>query len=301
MTPMNGPSPGSGSDLAVPLDAVFRRNALARPEAVALLDPPDREAFTEGLPRRTTYAGADAAVGRLAHRLVELGLPRGAVVGLQFPNIVEQVIALLAVERAGMVAAPLPLAWRKPDLVRALSLIEAAALLTVARAGDERPAANAAAAAAEVYSLSFPCAFGDQLPDGVIALDIDHDEAEASHAPLPAAAESPDAISMLTFDADANGPVVVGRSHAEWIAAGLGILIEAKLPAKATIVSCLPPSSLAGIGGGLVPWLLTGGTLQLVHGFSPPALERALPPRPARACLLAPAGGLAAVRASAPG
>jgi hypothetical protein len=283
-----------GSELAVPLDAVFRRNATTRPEAVALLDPPDREAFTEGLPRRMTYASADAAAGRLARQFVQLGLPAGAVVAVHMPNIVEHVIALLAIERAGLVAAPLPLAWRKADLVRALKMIEATALITVARAGDELPATNACAAAAEVLSLSFPCAFGSELPDGVIALDIDQDRDGGT--PL-LAAERLDQISMLTLDADRNGPLVVGRNHGEWIAAGLGTVIEAQVPAGAAIVACLPPASLAGIGGALVPWLLTGGSLQLLHGFSRAALERAAP-RASRACLVAPAGALGALQAA---
>jgi len=100
----------TGLDLNVALDAVFRRNARARPQAIALADPPDRSAFTDGSPRRLSYAGADAAVDRLARQLASLGLPPRAVVAVQLPNIVEAAIALLAIERAGLTAAPVPAA-----------------------------------------------------------------------------------------------------------------------------------------------------------------------------------------------
>ena len=281
---------GEGLDLNVALDAVFRRNVQARRDAVALVDPPDRAAFTDGLARRLSYAGADVAVGRLAQQLRGLGLPPGTVVAIQLPNVVEAAIALLAIERAGLVAAPVPLSWRKADLVRALGPIGAAAILTVARVGDERPAAVACAAAVELFSLSFPCAFGNDLPDGVMALDIDTDSAVGVEPPVEAKRD--DIPSLLTFDAAPSGSFAVGRTHAEWVAAGLSTLMAARIAPHAEIVSALPLASLAGIGAAFIPWLLTGGTLQLVHGFAPRALERA---NFAHAHLVAPARGLGAL------
>jgi hypothetical protein len=287
---------GTGLDLNVALDAVFRRNARARPQAIALADPPDRSAFTDGAPRRLSYAGADTAVDRLARQFCSLGLPPRAVVAVQLPNIVESVIALLAIERAGLIAAPVPLLWRKSDLVRALAPLEPACIVTVARAGDARPAGVACEAAAELISLSFPCAFGIDLPDGVLALDIDTESAEGNAGPLPAdTAHAADAISLVTFDAAPDGPFGVGRTQAEWIAAGLSTLIAARIGSGASIVSTLPLSSLAGIGAAFVPWLLTGGTLQLVHGFAPQTIARMGLERPH---LVAPAGALAALLGS---
>ncbi len=236
---------GTGLDLNVALDAVFRRNAGARPQAIALADPPDRSAFTDGPPRRLSYVGTDAAVDRLARQFGSLGLPSRAVIAVQLPNITEAAIALLAIERAGLIAAPVPLLWRKSDLVRALAQLEPACIITVARAGDARPAAVACEAAAELISLSFPCAFGIDLPDGVLALDIDTEPLKGNAGPLPAetAAHAADAISLVTFDAAADGPFAVGRTQAEWIAAGISTLIAARIGPDAAIASTLPLSS----------------------------------------------------------
>jgi hypothetical protein len=283
----------TGLDLNVALDAVFKRNTRARPQAIALADPPDRSTFTDGPPRRLSYAGADAAVDGLTRQLGSLGLPSRAVVAVQLPNIVEAAIVLLAVERADLIAAPVPLLWRKSDLVRALAPLEPACIITVARAGDVRPAAVACEIAAELISLSFPCAFGAELPDGMIALDIDTEPTEGNAGPLPVeTARAADAISLVTFGAAPDGPFAVGRTQAEWIAAGLSTLIAARIASSASIVSTLPLSSLAGIGAAFVPWLLTGGTLQLVHGFAPQTIERMGLERPH---LVAPAGALAAL------
>jgi AMP-binding enzyme len=279
----------SGLDPKVALDAVFRRNVLTRPGALALCDPSDRATFTDGLPRRLNYAEADVAVNRIAAQMKALGLPEGSTVALQLPNTVEAVLSLLAVLRAGLIAVPVPVLWRRADLVAALREINARAIVTMTRIGSERSVEIACEAAAELFSLGFPCAFGHDVPDGVIPLDLDatipQQKADLPNIRIPAA----DKAAIVTFDASRRGAFAVGRSHTQWIAAGCAVMLEARIASGETIVSTLPPASLAGIASTFVPWLLTGGTLALVHGYSPPALAQAAS---AGAHLVAPAPAL---------
>ena len=81
--------------------------------------------------------------------------------------------------------------------------------------------------------------------------------------------ESADEVAIATFDATRDGPFLVGRNHSQWLAAGLAVLLEARIATGDTIVSTLSIATLAGLAGGFVPWLLSGGALQLVHGLSP--------------------------------
>src|SRR5476651_2130297 len=122
------------------LDDLFRRAGVRHPEMMALADPPNRESFTDGLPRRLTYAQTDRAISALAARLRRLGLQTDTVVAIQLPNTVESVIALLAVLRAGMIAVPLPLLWRKQEIVGALSRVGPKAIITSSRIGSARHA-----------------------------------------------------------------------------------------------------------------------------------------------------------------
>ena len=117
------------------LDELFRWAAIRRPDAIALIDPPNRESFTDGLPRRLTYAQADRTISAIAGRLHRLGLRQDAIVGLQLANTVESVLVLLAVLRAGLIAMPLPLLWRRADAVAALSRVGANALVVSGRVG----------------------------------------------------------------------------------------------------------------------------------------------------------------------
>src|SRR5690606_4495945 len=87
------------------------------------------------------------------------------------------------IRRAGMVAVPVPVLWGRSELVAALSGVGPKALITLSRLGDERPAEAVCDAAAELFDLSFPCAFGASVPDGVIALDQESQSAGFGVAP----------------------------------------------------------------------------------------------------------------------
>src|SRR5262245_21361614 len=130
----NGRSYGPKPDGQTTLDALFRRAVARRPEAVALVDPPNRADFTDGPPRRLSYAEADRIVGAIAAQLNKLGLQPDTVVGIALPNTVELVLTVLGVLRAGLIAAPLPLLWRRAEMSRALRRIGAKIIVTTSHA-----------------------------------------------------------------------------------------------------------------------------------------------------------------------
>jgi len=61
------------SDITTTLDDLFRRAGVRHPDALALVDPPNRASFTDGPPRTLSYAQADHAISALAARLRGLG------------------------------------------------------------------------------------------------------------------------------------------------------------------------------------------------------------------------------------
>jgi hypothetical protein len=260
------------------LDAVFRRAVLRRPDEVALIDSPDRARFTDGPPRRLTYAQADRMVSAIAGRLRRLRLSTDAVVGLQTANTVDGVLALMGVLRAGLIAMPLPLLWRRAEAVDALRRVSANALIVSGRIGEVDHCDLAMQIAAESFSVRHVCAFGRNLPDGVIALDelylaetiepVASIEHERAFPPGPGAH-----LAVITWDVSAAGLVPVARSHAELITGGLAVACEGRLEPEAIILTTLTLSSFAGLAVAMVPWLLVGGTLALHHPFDAAAFQ----------------------------
>ena len=81
--PAQAPAQAPRGQIRVSIDEMFRRLAERRPDAPALADPPNRKNFTDGAPRRLTYAEADRMVAAIAGRLRRMGLPVDAVIGVQ--------------------------------------------------------------------------------------------------------------------------------------------------------------------------------------------------------------------------
>jgi hypothetical protein len=257
------------------IDEVFHRIARRQPDTPALIDAPNRAAFTEGPPRRLTYAQADRIVGAIAGRLRRMGLATDSVVGIQLPNIAESILTILGVMRAGMIAAPLPLLWRRADAVTALGRIGAKALITCKLVGGSNHCHLAMRVASEVFSIRFVCGFGENLPDGVVPFD-DLLSAERLDPPPPLERErlnnAAAHLGLITFDVGDSGIVPVARNHLQMIAGGIGVTLESRLTQGERIVSTMPASSFAGVSLTLLPWLLTAGTLCLHHLFDPDAL-----------------------------
>lgn len=252
------------------LDDLFRRAGVRRPEALALIDPPNRESFTDGAPMALSYAQADRAISGFVAYLRRLGLATDKVVALQLPNTVEGVIALLGVMRARLIAAPLPLLWRKQEMVDALGRIGAKAIVTTVHIGNTVHTEHTVQVAAELFPIRYVCAFGRDPPDGVVPLNEifapDHaDVVQPPARPGNAAAH----VAAVTFDIGADGLVPVARSHSELVAGGLAPYLESGAAPDAAILSAIPPSSFAGMASSVLPWLLSGGTLALHHGFEP--------------------------------
>ena len=263
------PSPGGNR---ATLDELFRRAGVRTSSGLALVDPPNRESFTDGAPRQLTFAQADRAISVLAARLCRLGLPTDTVVAIQLANTVENIVTFLAVLRAGMIPVPLPLLWRRHDMIAGLSHIGAKAIITATRIGAVAHAEIAMQVAAELFPVRFVCAFGRRAPDGVVPLDEIFAAEQTPAVPRINRVGRPgdhaaDHVAAVTLDVTPTGLVAVARSHMELLAAGAATYLEAGAPQNGRILSAIPPASLAGIALTLLPWLTGGGTLSLHHGF----------------------------------
>jgi AMP-binding enzyme len=257
----------------VTLDRLLRHTALLQPDDVALIDPPNREDFTAGAPRRLTWREADRAVMAIAARLRALGLKTDQVVGLQLPNTVEGVLALLGVLRAGLIASPPPLLWRRTDCAAAMTTVAARALISCAYIGAADHRELAMYTASDAFTIGHVCLFGGG-DDGMVALDDvlgdltgETQDPQPDWGPLDRGAEAAHHVAAVTWDVDAAGLVPVPRSHVELMMAGIEIVLEGRFAAKSAILASLCLGSFAGIATTIATWLLTRGTLVLHHPF----------------------------------
>ena len=253
------------------LDGLFRRILARQPDALALLDPLNKQRITGTAPRRLTFAQADRAISALATHFVESGLPVNSVIGIQLPNTVEFMLTVLAAYRAGLIVALLPQLWRQAELTMALNRTGARAIVTTSKIDGVSHADLAMNAAAEAFSIRHVCGFGDDLPEGMASLDL---AMTSGSTTTRAVTQDGRRAALISFDVTAEGFRPVPRTHLNLIAGGLAVFLESRVPQGAKLMSAFTPSSFAGLTSSLLVWLLSGGRLALHHPFDGDTLER---------------------------
>jgi len=267
------------------LDTLFKRSLARQPDALALVDPINKQRVTGTPPKRLTYAQADRAISSLAAHFIESGLPANSVIAVQLPNTIEFALTVLAAYRVGLVVAVLPLLWRQAELTMALNRTAARAIVTSGKVDGIVYADLAMNAAAEAFSIRHVCGFGTDLPEGMASLDVAILRESAS---TRAVIQDGRKAALISFDLTSDGFRPVPRTHLSMIAGGLAISLESDVPQGTTMLSAFSPMSFAGLAASLVVWLLSGGTLVLHHPFDEEVLEREIN-RHACDTLIAPA------------
>jgi len=251
-------------------DGLFRRVLARQPDALALVDPIDKQRVTGQAPRRLTYAQADRAIAAMAAHFIDAGLPPNSIIALQLANTIEFPLTVLAAHRAGLVVALLPQLWRHAELTVALNRIGARAIVSSALIDGVSHADLAMNAAAEVFSIRHVCGFGSNLPEGMVPLDDVIAHGDTLPPTMPHDARQ---AAIISFDTTAQGLLAVPRTHLNMIAGGLAVFLESAMPQGATILAAQTMSSFAGIAATTLSWLLSGGTLVLHHPFDEQLLQ----------------------------
>ena len=252
----------------VTLDALFRKTATAHPERLALCDADEDAGGFREVPRRLTYGEADAEISRLAAFFAAVGLKHDNVIGLQSAGTVDAVITFLAALRAGLVIAPLPLHWRQKNVLEALTRAGAKALVAGESFGGRSIGLEARDTAADLFALRFVFGLGRDVADGLMEVEQILGELPDDLEPAPTRRDqnAADHVATLTWTRSTSGePLPIARSHNQWIACGLMPYLELSLPQAPNFLLPYALTGMAGIGAGLIPWLLSGGTLHLHH------------------------------------
>jgi acyl-CoA synthetase (AMP-forming)/AMP-acid ligase II len=239
------------------LDDLFRRNAAANPERLALIDPPNRPELTIGEPKRLTYAEVAAAADALAAELARRGIGPGDVVMVQLPNVVELPLVYLAAARIGAIVSPLPVQYRQHELRHTMGLTEPKVVITTSNVSGFDHAAMVREVAPDVPVITV----GVEL-DAILATP-------AGNLPDPRTTAN-DILTICWTSGTEAEPKGVPRSHNHWIAIGWGTTDGARLADGDVLLNPFPMVNMSGIGGMFVPWLQVAGTLVMHHPMALP-------------------------------
>ncbi|MFI6581621.1 class I adenylate-forming enzyme family protein [Embleya sp. NPDC050493] len=251
-------------------DRIFRDRVAEHPNRTAIVDPPNRDTLMDGAPKRLTWAELDAYVDALAAVLLDRGVVRDTVVGVQLPNSVELAAAYLAITRLGAIATPFPVQYREFELEELARLADVRVFVTATRAGSW-PAAEAIVGL-PLSGLRAVLAFGDDVPEGVTALDVACATASTrllDRYPNGLDTDSGDCVTICWTSGTEAVPKGVPRCPDDWAPMALGSIDAAELTDRDVLLNPFPMVNMAGIAGMFLPWLMTGAVLVQHHPFDP--------------------------------
>ncbi|WP_456695934.1 class I adenylate-forming enzyme family protein [Aeromicrobium sp. P5_D10] len=258
-------------------DQLFRDQVAARGDKLALVDPANREALVGTPPRRLTWNDVDGEVVGLADRLMDLGLRRGEVLGVQMPNAVELAEVYLAAWSLGVIVSPLPMQYREREIVGMANQGEFKAFVTVAKFGGRSPLADVAGVRDKIPSLEHLIAYGpdaevsDGVPDGVVHIAptaADDQQRARFEAQIAADPNDPnDCLTICWTSGTESEPKGVPRCHYDWLSICWSTVEAPKLTADDVLLNPFPMVNMAGINGMFLPWLRTGCVLVQHHPF----------------------------------
>ncbi len=245
-------------------DSLLRGHVAAKPAAEALCDASNRPDFASGAPQRLSWREVDAAVDRLASALLASGTQAGDVVGIQLPNVVELAVTYLACARLGAIASPFPIQYREHELSALGRLARVRTFVTMDRVRGRANARAVLALRDVIPTLETVLAYGEDLPDGVVALDVAPagDFSGQLSAYLAGRSIDPaDCVSLCWTSGTESVPKGVPRTHGDWIAVSMTTVQAPGLTAEDVLLNPFPMVAAGGFGGMFLPWLVTGAKL----------------------------------------
>lgn len=252
------------------LDYVFK-NARETPDTEAIVDPYNKPALVGGEAKRLTHAQLTGFIDRIAIHLEELGIKKDDVVLVQLPNIVDAVVVYFAIARIGAISSPLAMAAREREVTHALHLTDAVAMITVKTFTDFDHLGMVQKLQKNAAALKHIILCGDQVDESAVSLEAMFNKAVEAGYPenhLDGKQSGPNEIFTICWTSGTEAdPKGVPRTHNHWISIAKVVVEGCLVERGSNIHGTFPVINMAGIGGLMIPWVLTGGNFVLHHPF----------------------------------
>jgi acyl-CoA synthetase (AMP-forming)/AMP-acid ligase II len=253
---------------------LFKKHVAAKPQQLALVDPPNTMAIYGREPKRLSWAEAEGMVARYTAMFVKHGLKKDDALIVQMPNCVELSIVYLACARLGVIASPVPALYRDNELINIAEQLAAKAIITASRIGKYDHESLALRLQQKNPSIVKVFCIGDidssvEIVDVEKALDSlnQEDLAAASAAINESAVLADEVFTVCWTSGTESSPKGVPRNHNEWLAISRIVVVANEVGDGAHILNPFPMVNMAGFAASFYPWLLSGGVLVQHHPF----------------------------------
>lgn len=242
-------------------------------DELAAVDPLNKAALVDIAFQRASWNDIADQVERLAAVLRAHDIGEGDLVMVQLPNIVELTVAYLAAWRVRAIVSPLPVQYRRHEVVELGAISEPVAFLSADRIGRRHVAEEIVEALPDVASLRTVLYYGPSRVAAASSLDaelaaVTADEIAAVQAYADAHPVDPnDCLTICWTSGTESSPKGVPRAHYEWLVMSWDTVYSPSLTHTSRVLNPFPTVNMAGINGVLLPWLRVAFVLVQHHPF----------------------------------
>ncbi len=248
----------------VTVDDMLQDAVRAQGDAVALVDPVNREQLDGQPPRKLSWNQLGQEVDQMAAALLTHGLIKDDRILVQLPNIIDSVIVFLAASRIGLIISPVVMQYRAHELDYIVSKIRPAAYISVSQFGGFEYLALGKTLAEKSSDMRVLLIGGD------VEHSLDSKAANISQISKYRSDNPLDAAEILTIcwtSGTESRPKGVPRNHCHWVLNAEVIVDAAGMEKNDVLLNPFPLVNIASIGGLVLPWLKLQNKLVLHHPF----------------------------------
>jgi cyclohexanecarboxylate-CoA ligase/acyl-CoA synthetase len=227
---------------------------------------PDRLALRQG-PRNLSYAELRRHVRALARGFDRLGVGKGDVVAVQLPNVVEFVLAYLAIASRGAVMQTVHMPYRGAEIESLLRHSGAVAMICVGQVKDYAAAELALELRNKLPCLAHVIAVG-RPPAGAIAFDELTDVGAGDVDPRPVPLAASDAFVLLYTSGTTAAPKGVPHPYHTFLSNFRIAAQELGVGPQDVLLCAAPFTHLYGLSA-LSVALCAGASVVLLPAYSP--------------------------------
>ncbi len=256
------------------LDQIFLSNAEKQADKIALTACPQSTALGSSSDSlQLSYEQSANYLYKAANFFRNCGLKEGDVVFVQLPNNLQTPLLLLSLLNAGLVPCLIPTHWRRSELEKALYSLQPNAVLVQQSSADYDPFNTMFEIAADIISVRFIFGVGQTLPDGVTCVPSLTDTVSIEAPEEIVFRRSPEQVAFIGWSSDQEGqPHPIAYTHFQLMANSYLINDRFELGVPLSLLNTYNITSLPGLVGAFIPWLLEGGQMHLTSDLSPNSL-----------------------------
>jgi acyl-CoA synthetase len=242
-------------------------------DQLAAVDAPNKADLVDLDGQRASWNSLAEQVEQLAAVLLANGIGEGDVLAVQLPNIVELIVVYMAAWRVRAIISPLPVQYRRHELVELGAIGGINAFLTSDRIGKRLAAEDIVSMLPDIPTLTTVLYYGPSEVPGAVSIGaaiaaLDAEQLDAVMAYADSHPVDPnDCITICWTSGTESRPKGVPRAHYEWLVMSWDTVYSPNLTHESRILNPFPMVNMAGINGMLLPWLRVGCVMVQHHPF----------------------------------